>query len=216
MWSSGGHTPFTMHSVFLLDAARRRGCSVLWNPHWASFPRREWQKVNPWCLFVIISAWSHAPLSQLGTAIQPPSRAGLQCSWVPHLGLENSLSSFRPLGHEDYGSILFGKSRICLVDWCPPVGLQRCHSTSSFCFAEDMRGVVPETLKSEEDPCRAVLHLLLKHFNLLPVFSPPTCLSCTCLFPFLLCVHVLTLPHPVGSQHHATPKLNSWHEGESS
>jgi len=27
-WSSGDHTPFTLHSVFLLAAARR-GCSIL-------------------------------------------------------------------------------------------------------------------------------------------------------------------------------------------
>ena len=27
--SPGGHTPFTLHSIFLLAAAKRRGCSVL-------------------------------------------------------------------------------------------------------------------------------------------------------------------------------------------
>ena len=209
--------PHTIHHAQCLPPRccqeKRLQCPV--KPTLSKFSKErmaEGQSLMPLCDHLSLITCS--PFS-VGNSDPAPiqGRSAVLLSAPPRLG---KLSSFRPLGHEDYGSILFGKSRICLVDWCPPVGLQRCHSTSSFCFAEDMRGVVPETLKSEEDPCRAVLHLLLKHFNLLPVFSPPTCLSCTCLFPSLLCLHVLTLPHPVGSQHHATPKLNSWHEGESS
>ena len=59
----------------------------------------------------------------------------------------------------------------------------------------------PENVKSEEDTCRAGLWLPLKQFPLLGVLSI-TLLSTTYLFPFLLGLHALILPHPVGSQHH--------------
>ena len=58
------------------------------------------------------------------------------------------------------------------------------NSASSFLFAECMQRVVPKTLKSEEDPCRVGLWLLLKQFSLLAILLSPTLLSRTCLFPF--------------------------------
>ena len=72
---------------FLLAAARRSGGSVLWNPHWVSSPRREWQKINPWCFFVIISAWSHVPLSQVEHwSAMVQGRSAVLLSMTPRLG----------------------------------------------------------------------------------------------------------------------------------
>ena len=57
------HSPCTVSSSSLLPGEEAAvSCE---NTHWASSPGREWQKVNPWCFFVIIWAWSHAPLSQM-------------------------------------------------------------------------------------------------------------------------------------------------------
>ena len=199
-WSSGDHTPFTLHGVFLLAAARRRGCSVLWNPHWASSPGREWQKVNPRYLFVIIWAWSHAPLSQLGTLTQPPCRAGLQCFCISYICLENSLPSWWSFGTVVPYFFWKYESMKLTIDHC--LGLHWWPSTSSFLFAEDMRRVDSETLKSEEDPCRAGLWLRLNLFSLLTVLLSSTLPSRACLFPFLYWPEGLILSYSAGYQHY--------------
>ena len=121
----------------------------------------------------------------MATLIQPPSRAGLQCSSHPHPHprLEKLISfslaiwvvgTMIPHFLENLGYVkMIG---IHIWSW---------NSASSFIFAEDMRRVVPETLKSEEDPCRTGLWLLLKQFSLLSVLLSPTLLSRTCLFPYI-------------------------------
>ena len=107
------HSPCIMSSSLLLPGGE---AAVSCEPHWASSPGREWQKVNPRDLFVIISDWSHAAFSHLGTLTQPPSRAGLQCSWALHLGLENSIPFCSWFGSWDHSSIFFWKYRICQDD----------------------------------------------------------------------------------------------------
>ena len=60
---------------------------------------------------------------------------------------------------------------------------------------------LPETLKSDEDSCRAGLWLPLNLFNLLTVLLSLTLLSRGCQFPFLYWPECLILSYPAGCQH---------------
>ena len=177
--SPGGHTPFTLHSIFLLAAAKRRGCSVLWN-HTLSEISRE--RMGP-DAFLWSSQPDHMHLFSGGTLIRPP---GQVCTVSEHLsGLEDSSPSYCPLGHGDYSSIFFGKSRLCHDEQCPGLGYNDGAQQVPFFLQRTCEEWSPETLKSEMDPCSTELWMLLKQFSFPVALFSPTHLSRTCLFPFL-------------------------------
>ena len=134
------HSPCTVSSSSLLPGEEAAvSCE---NTHWASSPGRGWQKVNPWCFFVIIWAWSHAPLSQMEHWFSHATgQVCMLLSTTPRLGKFTSfLLAIRVIGTS---SIVFWKHSICQDDRCPSLGLQWWQSTSSFLFEEDMWRVVP-------------------------------------------------------------------------
>ena len=151
MGSSGDHTPFTLHSVFLLTAARRRGCSVLWNHTMSKFSRERMagQPQRPLCDHLSLITCSSFSVGNTDSATLQGGTA-LLLSALHSLG---NLTSFLFMIWE-CGSIFFLKYGIYWADHCPGLGLHWWHSTTSFLFAEDMWRVAPETLMSEEDSCR--------------------------------------------------------------
>ena len=137
-----------------------------------------------------------------------PPGAGLQCSWVPHLGLENSLPFCSRFGNvvpycfENMGSI-----KLTIVEvWGYTDG-----STSSFLSAEDMRRGVQKLWCPRRTPAGWAVSASE------PLQSPhspslPTLLSRACLFPFLYWSTCLILFYPGGQKGHSGFSVRSYGE----
>lgn len=132
-WARGPrtHPPCRMSSLLLLWGKAAVSCK----PTLSRFSREYGRRSTPWMPLVIISTWIYAPLSQLNTLMQPPSRVGLHCFWVPYIVLEISLPSC-----SWFGNVVpyFFKIRIYWADHCP--GLSTSMALNNFLsFAEDMK-----------------------------------------------------------------------------